>query len=312
MTETLFERYKEALRAGHVAVSRGRLEDAAVAYRAALAIAPDRAVPWIALGRVLLRLGEPEEALEACDRALALVPEDDAAILARAQALVVLRRTAEAAEVYDRLAELRRASDRLADAAEAGRRALAIEPTDARRERHAALAAALRAAGGSEPEEGPPPLAPGVDAAAWLEDEGPAPDAGAAVGEVPGGARAELEPAPPDPEALILELEAAADRGDADGAAAAALLAARGYRGRGQAAAAFDACLEGIGVRPADVELHLLLADLAVDRGWTGHAADVYRNLIRLADLEGDPALAAAVRAAADARLPAVDLDLPG
>ena len=107
MTETLFERYKEALRAGHVAVLQGRLEDAATSYRAAIAVAGDRAVPRTALGGVLLRLGEPAAALEAYDAALGLVPEDDAALLGRAQALVVLRRTTEAAATYDRLVTVR-------------------------------------------------------------------------------------------------------------------------------------------------------------------------------------------------------------
>ena len=106
MTETLFERYKEALRAGHVAVLRGRLEDAAVAYREAISITADRAVPRTALGGVQLRLGDPAGALDAFDGALALDPDDDASLGGRAQALVVLRRTAEAAVVYDHLADV--------------------------------------------------------------------------------------------------------------------------------------------------------------------------------------------------------------
>ena len=107
MTETLFERYKEALRAGHVAVVRGRFEEAAAAYREAVSIAGDRAVPRTALGGVHLRLGDPLAALEAYDGALAVEPDDDASLLGRAQALVVLRRTDAAAATYDRLAGLR-------------------------------------------------------------------------------------------------------------------------------------------------------------------------------------------------------------
>ena len=109
---------------------------------------------------------------------------------------------------------------------------------------------------------------------------------------------------PPDPEALIAAFEFAAARGDADSAAAAALAAARAHRDEGRVAAAFDACLLGIGVRPGDVELHLLLADLAVDRGWTGQAGDAYRQLLRLADLDGDAAAADLVRRTAARRLP--------
>ena len=154
MTETLFERYKEALRAGHVAALRGRLEDAAAAYREAISITGDRAVPRTALGGVQLRLGDPEGALEAFDGALAVEPDDDASLLGRAQALVVLRRTAEAALVYDQLAGIRFEQARLSDAAEAARRALAIEPTDERRERHARLVDELRATVGAAAAEG--------------------------------------------------------------------------------------------------------------------------------------------------------------
>lgn len=294
MTETLFERYKEALRAGHVAVLRGRLEDAVAAYREAIAITADRAVPRTALGSVLLRLGDPQGALEAFDGALAVEPDDDASLLGRAQALVVLRRTTEAALVYDNLAGIRAAQARLPDAAEAARRALAIEPTDERRERHACLVEELGAttgAAGADREAAPA----GAEGA-----EGPSTAADAGVDAAPA---TQPEP-PPDPEALVVEFEEAAARGDGESAAAAALAAARAHREDGRVAAAFDACLLGIGVRPGHVDLHLLLADLAVDRGWTGQAADTYRQLLRLADLEEDAAAADLVRRRAAARLP--------
>ncbi len=281
MTETLFERYKEALRAGHVAVLRGRFEEAAAAYREAVSIAGDRAVPRTALGGVHLRLGDPLAALEAYDGALAVEPDDDASLLGRAQALVVLRRTDEAAATYDRLAGLRSAGDRLAEAVEAARRALAIEPTDERRERHAALVAQLRGTAG-EPAAAAPA---GADLPRVGDDVPPAPP-------------------PPDPELLVATIEEAAARGDAATAATAALAAARAYRAEGHVAAAFDACLLGIAERPGDVELHLLLADLAADRGWTGQAGDTYRALLRLVDLDGDTASAEVVRAAAAQRLP--------
>jgi hypothetical protein len=84
----------------------------------------------------------------------------------------------------------------------------------------------------------------------------------------------------------------------------AALAAARAHRADGRVAAAFDACLLGIGVRPGDVDLHLLLADLAVDHGWSGQAGDAYQQLLRLADLDGDAAAADLVRRTAADRLP--------
>jgi len=307
MTETLFERYKEALRAGHVAVVRGRLEEAASSYRDAVAIAPDRAVPHGALGSVHLRLGEPEAALAAYDAALAIAPDDDPATLGRAQALVVLRRTAEAAATYDHLADLREAGDRPADAVEAARRALAIEPSDARRTRHAALVDRLRATAG--------PAATGESAAEGAGDADagepgePAGEPGTELRGEPGTEpavepAAPPEPPGPDPEALVAAAEAAAARGDVDAAASAALLAAEAYRSRGHVVAAFDVCLLGIGARPADVDLHLLLADLAASRGWTGQAGDTYRNLLRLVELDGDTALAATIRGLAAEHLP--------
>ena len=316
MTETLFERYKEALRAGHVAVLRGRLEDAAVAYRDAISITADRAVPRAALGGVQLRLGDPAGALESFDGALSLEADDDASLGGRAQALVVLRRTADAALAYDHLADVRAARGRFIDAAEAARRALAIEPTDARRERHADFVERARATGAPVTDDIAPAGAGGTaeepgsrqrDAAGAEADAelllavtvaSLAVDAADGTPEV-----APTEP-PPDPEALIEAFEEAAARGDTESAAAAALAAARAHREEGRVSAAFDACLLGIGVRPGDLELHLLLADLAVDHGWTSQAGDAYHRLLRLADLDGDAAAADLVRRTAARRLP--------
>jgi len=286
MTETLFERYKEALRAGHVAVLRGRLEEATIAYREAIEIARDRSVPRTALGGVHLRLGEPAAALEAYEGALAVAPDDDTALLGRAQALVVLRRTTEAAATYDRLAAVREAAGRGPDALEAARRALAIEPSPERRERHAGLLAEVRAGTVDVPGE------PGAAAAAE----------GAAEAEAAGEAAAAVPPV--DPEDLVAEVDAAAARGDGAAAGAAALEAARAYRAAGRTAAAIDACLAGIVQQPADVELHLFLAEIALDAGWSGHAGDAYAGLLRLLALDGDDARREAVRAIAAERLP--------
>src|SRR3972149_5118565 len=57
MSQALYEEYKEALRRGHVAALRGRLDVAEAAYRAAAAIAPDRALPYGSLGAGLRRAG---------------------------------------------------------------------------------------------------------------------------------------------------------------------------------------------------------------------------------------------------------------
>jgi protein O-GlcNAc transferase len=296
MTETLFERYKEALRAGHVAIVRGRPEDAVTAYREAISVAGDRTVPRVALGGAYLRLGDPASALEAFDGALAVTPDDDQAMLGRAQALVVLRRTGEAAATYDRLADLRAADGRPAEAVEAARRAVAIEPTDDRRTRHAALSDELRllTAPGAHDVEAEPPVESAV--------AGPVDDAATPVGQAEAD-DAEAGPTP-DPEALVAEAEEALARGDQASAAAAALAAARVYRSQGHPAAAIEACLLGVGARPADPDLHLLLAALAVDLGWAGIAGETYRSLLRLAELDSDAALADEVRAAAGGHVP--------
>jgi tetratricopeptide (TPR) repeat protein len=293
MTETLFERYKEALRAGHVAVLRGRLEEAGAAYREAIEIARDRSVPRTALGGVHLRLGEPAAALEDYEGALAVAPDDDAALLGRAQALVVLRRTGEAAATYDRLAAVRAEARRSEAALEAARRALAIEPSPERRERHAGLLAEVREIAGvatGEPVEAAAAEASGVTEAAEAE--------AAATDEAAAAAR------PPDPEDLVAEIDAAAARGDGAAAGAAALAAAGAYRAAGRTAAAIDACLAGIVQQPADVDLHLLLAEIALDAGWSGHAGDAYTGLLRLLELDGDDARREAVRTIAAERLP--------
>ena len=153
MSDSLFDRYREVLRAGHVAVLRGRLEDAATAYREAATLAGDRAVPRAALGSVQLRLGQPEQALAAFDEALGLAPTDDAALLGRAQALVVLERPHDAAATFDALAEARWAAGKHADAGDALRRALEIQPTAARRQRYQELADELRQAVGAAEAE---------------------------------------------------------------------------------------------------------------------------------------------------------------
>ena len=306
MSDSLFDRYREVLRAGHVAVLRGRLEDAAASYREAALLAADRALPRTALGSVQLRLGQPEQALATFDEALALAPADDAALLGRAQALVVLERPDDAATTFDNLADVRRAAGKHADAGDALRRALEIRPTAARRQRYQELADELRqVVGAAEAERA---LA---RALRYLETE-------AAQGEPPPAEPASPEPASPEPagaptelpdparqgEALLLASEEAAARGDAPGAVTAAISAAQAFRAANHPVAALDACTRGLGSGPDDVSLHLLIAELALERGAVGPAADTYRNLLRLAEIDGDPATRERVVAAARVAFP--------
>ena len=296
MNETLIERYRAALRAGHVAVRKGRLEDAADAYRGAIELGPDRAVPRVSLGGVCLRLGEPAAALEAYDAALERSPDDDAAILGRAQALVVLRRPAEAALAYDRLAEVRAAGGRPGEACDALRRALEIEPNRVRRGRYQELAGELRLASGDAEAERALELARGL-LAEPTTGTGAAGVAGIGDATAPeaGSPGALPMPPPPDGEALSAMAEEAEDRTDVAGALDAAMAAARAFREAGHPVAAIDALLRVQPLAPGDRELHILLAELQADRGWTAVAAQKLRHVARLAELDGDPEAAARI-----------------
>ena len=307
MSDSLFDRYREVLRAGHVAVLRGRLEDAAASYREAALLAADRAVPRTALGSVQLRLGQPDQALATFDEALALAPADDAALLGRAQALVVLERPDDAAATFDTLADARRAAGKHADAGDALRRALEIQPTAARRQRYQELADELRqAVGAAEAERA---LA---RALRYLETEtaqGESPPAEPAGSPEPASPEPAVAPvALPDParqgEALLLASEEAAARGDAPGAVTAAISAAHAFRDANHPVAALDACTRGLDSGPDDVSLHLLIAELALERGAIGPAGDTYRNLLRLAEIDGAPATRERVAAVARAAFP--------
>jgi tetratricopeptide (TPR) repeat protein len=312
MSDSLFDRYREVLRAGHVAVLRGRLEDAAASYREAALLAADRAVPRTALGSVQLRLGQPDQALATFDEALALAPADDAALLGRAQALVVLERPDDAAATFDTLADARRAAGKHADAGDALRRALEIQPTAARRQRYQELADELRqAVGAAEAERALARALRYLETETAQGEPPPAEPAGSPEPASPEPASPEPAVAPvalPDParqgEALLLASEEAAARGDAPGAVTAAISAAHAFRDANHPVAALDACTRGLDSGPDDVSLHLLIAELALERGAIGPAGDTYRNLLRLAEIDGDPAARERVAAAARAAFP--------
>nr|MBA2382171.1 hypothetical protein [Chloroflexota bacterium] len=70
--ESLYERYKDALRRGHVAALRGRNEVAVDAYGEAAGIAPDRALPHTSIGGILAKMNRLDEAAQAFGRALEL------------------------------------------------------------------------------------------------------------------------------------------------------------------------------------------------------------------------------------------------
>jgi tetratricopeptide (TPR) repeat protein len=268
MTDALYERYKDALRRGHVAALRDRLDAALVAYAEAAELAPERPLPHASMGGVLRRLGRHEEALAAFARALERAPGDETALDGRAEALAALGRPVQAADALDRLANVLDAAGRLPEACDAARRALELAESRSRRRHLEAIARRL--------VESPP-------------DEART----AALGRAERVLGAMTAPAPPpepepDAETLAADAEALLDAGDASRARDRLLAAARAYRTEGRAIAAVDACYQALAVAPDDLDLHLALADLYLEVGWRAHATDKLVLLARLARLQED------------------------
>lgn len=268
MSDALYERYKDALRRGHVAALRGRLDAALVAYGEAADIAPDRTLPHSSIGQILQRLGRHDEALAAYAIALDRAPRDESALAGRAEVLAGLGRRVDAAETLDLLAETQESGGRLADACDSARRALELAEARPRRRHVERLIARLR--------ESPPDAA----AAAALQR---------AIDIVGGAASApvvvtETEP-PIEAAAVAAEAEALVEAGDAAGARDLLLQAAALHRAAGRANAALDACYLALAFAPGDPELHVTLAELYTERGWRGPAAEKLVLLARLVEL---------------------------
>ncbi len=267
-SSSLYERYKEALRRGHVAVLRERFDAAIDAYGEAASIAPDRALPHTAIGGVLVSMTRLTDALTAYDRAVALAPRDEAALRGRADVLASLGRRAEAAEALDEVAAVLDEAGRLPDAADAARRALELAESRERRRNLESIAARLRDA----------------------SDDGAADEALSRLAPVLEPRVDALPPEPPpDGIALGSAAEAALAAGDTDAARDGLVAAARAHRAAGRSTAAIDACNLALAVAPADIDLHLLLAELYIDRGWRAPAIDKLVLLGRLAELVDDP-----------------------
>lgn len=212
--EALYERYKDALKRGHVASLRGRLEEALAAYAEAATIAPERSTPHTSAGTALLRRKRPGDAVRHYEAALRLAPREEAALLGRAQALAALDRRPEAADAFDALAEARALTGKLADAVDAARRGLELAEGRDRRRTLERLIERLRASEPGEPGrlaleralrvlEGPAvqvhPQAPIAEASPAIAPAVPIDDAAWPVAELGEAAAALLRPAS-DPE----------------------------------------------------------------------------------------------------------------
>jgi tetratricopeptide (TPR) repeat protein len=303
VSELLYEQYKDALRAGHVAALRGRLDAAAAAYREAARIAPDRALPYVGLGGVLARLGRSDDSLAAYAAALDRAPDDEGAMQGRADVLGLLGRRAEAADMLDRLAANLERDGRIADACDVARRALELAESRGRRGQVEHLVALLRAAA-----PGDAAAAEALERALGVLDSGPGVAAPATATQATSTEPAlDVPPSPPaapDPALLTLAVEESLEAGDLDEARRRALIAANGHRAVGQFHAAMDACYQALAIMPSDPDIHLLLAELYLDRGWRGPAADKLVLLGRLSQLTGDGATRGRLCYLAAARFP--------
>ncbi len=307
--EALYERYKSALRIGHVAAVRGRHEAAVAAYAEAAALAPDRPLPHASMGRALLHLDRVDDALAAFETALRLAPRDETSLAGRAEALVAAGRPAEAAGVLDLLAEIQEADGRLPDACDTARRALELAELRARRRHLEALVADLR--GWSSERGGEDELARALRTleAPFGAAVAPNPALEAAAEAAGADFEADLEPElPPEPTidagGLSIAIEAAVESGDPAVVHEVVLDAVSLMRRAGLLDAAIDACQLGLTVAPADPDLHLALAELDLDHGWADAAADKLVILDRYVELTDNGPARERLRELVATRLP--------
>jgi tetratricopeptide (TPR) repeat protein len=295
-----YERYKDALRRGHVAALRGKLEVALEAYEEAAVLAPDRALPLASRGTVLARQGRIADALASFEAALQRAPADEGALAGRADALAALGRRGDAALAFDALADAHDRAGRLTEACDAARRALELAESRVRRRYVLELADRLRASPLDDAarkaleramtilvaEE--PVLEPEPRPAAAADSA----DIAAADVDVAADAASAQEPAPPlDVAAIGRRAEASLDQGDTASARVAYLELAEAQRAEGHIDAALDAGYQALSLAPGNVDLHLELIALYLDRGWRAPAIEKLRLLHRLVDL-GDEASA--------------------
>ena len=321
MSGPLFEQYKAALRRGHLAALAGHLDDALAAYREAAVVVPERALPHASQGTVLHRLDRWADAEAAFDQALRLAPDDEASLRARARAREERGLGAEAAADVERLAFVLDVAGRAREAVDAAKHAASLDPSPARDALVDRLAAAARAAAapdakprsdasGAPPDaaeawpglaeerlleaiaslDAPPHPLPGGGDASWPAIDMPTPTQPPIVG-------------PPDPEVVMANATALLDAGDTSAARDLMLMAVLVHRQQGRLDAALDICLQLLGMDPGDAQVHLSIANLQLDHGWTVLAKEKIELLERLTALTGDTQAAADVHGLAAERL---------
>ena len=108
---------------------------------------------------------------------------------------------------------------------------------------------------------------------------------------------------PPDPEELLAEAALVLESGEVDAARDLMLTAVAVHRHAGRIDAALDTCLNLLSIAPGDPRVHLAIANLQLDRGWTGVATEKIDLLVRLTSLTGDTQAEADVHGLASERL---------
>jgi tetratricopeptide (TPR) repeat protein len=107
--DDVYARYREALKLGHQEAAEGRYAEALGHYQSAAEVAPDRALPHVAVGGVQLRLGHSKEALAAYERALELEPQNIDALTGRVAAYLAAGRRDDAARAQAQVTGMRNA-----------------------------------------------------------------------------------------------------------------------------------------------------------------------------------------------------------
>jgi hypothetical protein len=81
------------------------------------------------------------------------------------------------------------------------------------------------------------------------------------------------------------------------------LTAAMVHRAAGRLDAALEVCLQLLSTAPGDPQVHLAIANLQLDHGWTEVATEKIDLLLRLTELTGDTQAAADAHGLASERL---------
>ena len=219
MTDPVFERYKDALKRGHVAVFRGRPKEALACYQEAARLVGHRALPWVSMGSVLLQMGRVQDSIAAYDEALQRAPGDRQALGGKAIALTAAGRVDEAERLEAHVESLDYEESQL---------------------RAAAAATALDASWGRGPER------------------------------------------------LVAMAADAALHGDIRSSVEGYVAAAADYQAAGSLDAALDACYRALVVAAGAPPIHLRMARLYLQLGWSELATERLVLLDRLLQLDED------------------------